>query len=174
MSLILDTLYEIAKVFEIGGISHPKRQAEELLCDALNCSRVQLYSDQKYCLTELERERTQLWVQRRLKGEPLAYLSGKVSFYNCVIEVNSSVLIPRPETEILVDKIVSDLKKKDLTGKVLWDLCCGSGCIGIALKKALPELSVYLSDYSEKAIDQAMHNARVNEVDVICLKRGSF
>lgn len=171
---MLDVLQHITKAFQEGGISDPKRQAEDLLCDLLNCSRVQLYSDQKCCLTDLEWEEAQLWVQRRLKGEPLAYLTGKVPFYDCLIEVNSSVLIPRPETEILVDKIVSSLKGKDLKGRVLWDLCCGSGCIGIALKKAFPELSVYLSDYSQGAIDLAKRNARVNEVDVICLRGDLF
>lgn len=174
MKLISDLLQEITKAFHIGGISDPKRQAEELLCDVLNYSRAQLYSDQKYSLKQLELEKTQDWVQRRLKGEPLAYVSGKVFFYNSLIQVNPSVLIPRPETEVLVDKIVSALKRKDLKGKILWDLCCGSGCIGIALKKALPELSVYLSDYSCKAVDLARINARMNEAEVVCLQGDLF
>lgn len=174
MRLISNILHDIAKAFQLGGISPSKRQAEELLCDILNCSRVQLYSDQEKILSESDWEKVQFWVQRRLRGEPLAYISGKVSFYDCLIEVSSAVLIPRPETEILVDKIVSSLKKVDLKGKILWDVCCGSGCIGIALKKALPELSVYLSDFSEEAVNLAVRNAQINAVNVVCVKGDLF
>jgi release factor glutamine methyltransferase len=170
MKLIQEVLSEVAKTFHDCGFSNSKRQAEELLCELLNCSRAQLYSDQKRPLNAQEWQIAQLWVQRRLKGEPLAYLSGKVQFYGCLIEVNPAVLIPRPETEILVDKVVTHLKKQNLDGKVLWDLCCGSGCMGIALKKALPALSVYLSDYSEQALDLAARNAVVNGVKVTCLR----
>ena len=99
----------------------------------------------------------------------MAYISGKIEFYGCTIALNPSVLIPRPETEILVDKIVSSLKNDHLQGKILLDLCCGSGCIGIALKKALPELDVYLSDCSSDAIAVAASNATSNEVHVTCL-----
>jgi release factor glutamine methyltransferase len=174
MKLIHEVLQEIVKAFQNGGMTNAKRQAEELFCDVLNCSRTCLYSNEKRALTQEEWQTVQLWVQRRLKGEPLAYLAGKVQFYGCSIEVNPAVLIPRPETEILVDKVVTHLKKEDVRGKILLDLCCGSGCIGIALKKALPTLTVYLSDYSKQAIDLASRNAAANEVETICLQGDLF
>lgn len=170
MKLIREVLSKIAKTFYDHGFPNSKRQAEDLLCEVLHCSRAQLYTCQECQLNDGEWQTSQLWVQRRLLGEPLAYIAGKVEFYDCLIEVNASVLIPRPETEILVDKVVAHLKQQDLRGKVLWDLCCGSGCIGIALKKALPALSVYLSDFSEHAIDLAMRNARANGVAVTCMQ----
>lgn len=169
MKLVTKVLSEIVKTFSSHHMLDSKRQAEDLLCDLLNCSRLDLYNEKRF-LNEKELLTSQLWVQRRLEGEPLAYLSGKVHFYGCSLEINPHVLIPRPETEILVDKIVQSLKKEDLQGKILWDICCGSGCIGIALKKTFPALSVFLSDYSLEAIDLAARNAVANEVDVICLQ----
>lgn len=174
MKLIQKALQEVATAFQCAGMGNAKRQAEELLCEILNCFRTQLYSNEKRTLTQEEWQTVQLWVQRRLKGEPLAYLVGKVQFYDCLIEVNPTVLIPRQETEVLVDKVVTHLKGEDVRGKILWDLCCGSGCIGIALKKALPALTVYLSDYSKQAIDLASHNAAVNKVEVISFQGDLF
>lgn len=171
---MLEALQEIAKVFQNGGVDNAKRQAEELLCDVSNCSRTELYSSEKRLLNQEQWQMVQLWMQQRLKGMPLAYLAGQVQFYGCLIEVNPTVLIPRPETEILVDKIVWYLKKEDVRGKILLDLCCGSGCIGIALKKMFPSLRVYLSDYSKQAIELAMRNAVINETEVTCLQGDLF
>lgn len=165
-----DILAALVRTFRERQFSHAKQQAEDLLCDVLGCSRMELYSDEQQLLSEKERVTLQDWVGRRLEGEPLAYLSGRVEFYGCLIEVNRTVLIPRPETEILVDKVISALKKEDLKNKVLWDLCCGSGCIGISLKKRFPDLTVYVSDCSETAIALTRRNAEANGVDVISLQ----
>lgn len=169
-----EVLSAMAKTFSDHGLSNAKRQAEDLLCELLQCPRAQLYTLLQRSLSMQEAHIAEDWMQRRLEGEPLAYIVGKVQFYHCWISVNRYVLIPRPETEILVDKIVSSLKALDLRGKVLWDLCCGSGCIGIALKKALPALTVYLADCSESVIALAQQNAEMNQVDVICLKGDLF
>lgn len=165
---------EISALFQVENMNYPRRQAEELLTEFLSCSRSDLYSFSERNLSGYEEKCVREWVERRLAGEPLAYISQKITFYDCLIAVNHSVLIPRPETEVLVDKIVSYLKTVDLKGKVLWDLCCGSGCIGIALKKALPALDVYLSDYSQEAIAIAQKNAKSNAVNVTCLTGDFF
>lgn len=163
-------LSETTRQFAAHGLSYSRRQAEDLLCDLLGCSRQELYQRAESSLNEKERILGEEWVQRRLQGEPLPYLSGKVEFYGCLLEINRHVLIPRQETEVLVDKIVQDLKKEKLSHQVLWDLCSGSGCIGIALKKALPALSVYLSDLSSEAVQLAQRNAERNKVAVTCLR----
>lgn len=170
MKHLQEVLAEIARTFKAHGMLDSKRQAENLLCDLLNCSRLDLYLESQRSLSEKDWLTSQVWVQRRLKGEPLAYLSGNVQFYGCSLDVNPSVLIPRPETEILVDKVAHHLNKQDVREKILWDICCGSGCMGIALKKKFPALSVYMSDYSEEAIALAARNAVANGVDVICLR----
>lgn len=170
MISIREVLDEITQAFHQKGIGAPKRQAEELLCDLFSCSRLELYAQLDQPFSEEMRALCQAWVQRRLKGEPLAYICGKVHFYECELSIKPAVLIPRQETEVLVDQIVYALQKQDLTQKVLWDVCCGSGCIGIALKKKFPALSVYLADQSAEALAVAAANARANEVEVICLQ----
>ena len=101
-------------------------------------------------------------MKRAVKGEPFEYITGQVSFYHCNISVTPDVLIPRPETEILVDMACKYLKTQDLIGKTAWDLCTGSGCIGIAVKKSCPDLGVSLSDISDKALAVASKNAQEN------------
>lgn len=143
-----------------------KRDAEELLCELLSCSRGELLTRLETPCDAATAALALNWATRHAKGEPLAYISGKREFYGCNIAVNSHTLIPRQETELLVDCIVETLKKENLAGKELWDMCCGSGCIGIALKKAFPALSVTLSDCSPEAIALAEQNAANSGVSV--------
>jgi release factor glutamine methyltransferase len=170
MKRVHEALSEIAATFGLHGVRDPKRQAENLLSDLLNCTHSDLFHEQNRLLSEQEWLTAQLWSRRHIEGEPLAYLCGRVHFYGCTLEITPAVLIPRPETEILVDKVVQSLKKENPTGKILWDVCCGSGCIGIALKKTFPLLSVYLSDSSEEALALALRNAAANKVDVVGLR----
>lgn len=102
---------------------------------------------------------------------PIAYNEGKVEFYNCVIHVSSHVLIPRPETEILLDIALKQAFPKE-SYKVT-DLCCGSGCLGLGWKKHRPQDEVVLSDISLKALEIAEKNAIVNKLDVSFLS-GDF
>lgn len=162
-------LTEITERFKAKGMADPKRQAEDLLCDLLDCSRSQLYHLSSQPIGEEKLGIARRWAERRLRGEPLAYISGKVQFYGCRLEISPAVLIPRPETELLVDRAAAALKSEDVQGKILWDICCGSGCIGIAMKKAFPSLTVFLSDCSPEAVALASRNAIANEADVACL-----
>lgn len=166
MKSLLDVLTLSSAYLKDKGIENSRRQAEELISDAFGLTRVDLYVNYDRPLTDAELDLCRTRLVRRAKGEPLAYIHGEVSFYGCRLLVNKDVLIPRPETEILVDKIVRQLSSCDLQGKVLWDLCCGSGCIGIALKKQFPPLKVILSDLSSAALAVAEQNARRNEVEV--------
>ena len=164
------TVIEILKLstdyLEQKNIAHARRQAEELLGEALELGRMGLYLEYGRPLTEEELVKCREWLKKRGQGEPLQYISGALDFFDCRFKVTHDVLIPRQETEILVDKISKELAKTNLEGKVLWDICCGSGCIGISLKKKFPSLSVILSDISDKALAIAKENAKKNEVDV--------
>jgi len=166
MKTIRQTLIILTETFRQNQILLPDRQAEDLLGDLLNCSRQKLYLNGSRYLSESEWECCQDRLRKRLQGVPLQYLHGQVEFYDCLIKVNSHVLIPRPETEILVDKIVQTLKGKNLTDQVLCDLCCGSGCIGIALKKRFPNLKVVASDLSFEATEMTKVNAKENQVQI--------
>jgi len=136
---------------------------EELLAHALKMKRIDLYLQFDRLVVEKEIEPLRAWIKRLSLGEPLEYILGLVEFYGCQIQVDPRVLIPRPETEILVDYIVKKVRKE---AKILWDLCTGSGAIGISLKKKLPHLLVSLSDLSKDALNVAKENAKQNEVEV--------
>lgn len=166
MKTVLEVLKLTADYLQKQGIDHARRQAEELISAVLGIERVQLYMQFERPLNENELSLCREHLKRRIQGEPLQYIQGQVEFLDCTLKVTKDVLIPRQETEILTDKIYQELSKQDLTEKILWDLCCGSGCIGIALKKKLPTLAVVLSDVSSAALAVAKSNAELNNVDV--------
>lgn len=147
-------------------IASPRLQAEELLADLLACKRLDLYLRFDKILEEGELAPFREKLRRRGKGEPLGYLLSEAEFLNCKLNLSQSVLIPRQETEILLSKVVNELKGSDLDGKHAWDLCTGSGCLGIALKKAFPSLELTCSDLSPEALEVARANAQKNEVQI--------
>ena len=117
----------------------------------------------------------QYWnsILEELKKEiPIQYLLGKTSFYGLEFEVNENVLIPRPETEELVEWIVESqkLKAKSQKPKIL-DIGTGSGCIAISLAKNIPNATVFANDISEKALATAKKNAEINGVNVTFLEK---
>lgn len=132
---------------------------EDLLAFVMGISRQELLLRQKQPTAEEKAHFDQLW-ERYQRGEPIQYLFGEVDFLGVSIKVGPEALIPRQETEILVDQIEVE------SGKTLFDVCSGTGCIGIALKKKYPDLRVILSDISEKALSLAKENAKRNQVDV--------
>jgi release factor glutamine methyltransferase len=158
------TLLEIIRRSETflanHGIERPRHLAEEIIADALGMKRLDLYLQFDRPLTEEELASLRRVVMRGAQQEPLAYIAGCVDFAGVKLKVDRSVLIPRPETEILVETVVLTLQALPLEGKVLWDMCCGSGCIGIALKARFPLLKVVLSDVSEAALETARLNAQ--------------
>lgn len=164
------TLIEILKLssdFLAGkGIPNSKIEAQDLIADALGISRMQVYLEHDRPLDKEELDRLRSRLARRAEGEPGAYIHGFKEFHDCKIKVNPSVLIPRQETEILVEKIIKTLENEPLEGKTLWDVCCGSGYIGIAIKKKLPQLTVISSDLSTEALALAKENGLLNGVEI--------
>jgi release factor glutamine methyltransferase len=147
------------------GVAKGRRMAEELMAACFGVERLDLYLQFEKPVVESELADLREKLKRCARGEPVQYVIGEVSFYGVRIQVDPRVLIPRPETEILVDIIA----KRKPTG-TLWDVCTGSGYIGIALKKACPNLDVTLSDLSEDALDLAAQNAKLNGVEVRLLQ----
>lgn len=147
-----------------------RRISEELVGHALQLKRMDLYMQFDRPILENELEAMRSLLKRVVKGEPIEYITGEVAFYHCFIAVDKNVLIPRPETEILVDQACRSIKQGSYQGKAAWDICTGSGCIGIAIKKACPELKVCLSDLSQQALDVAAGNAARNHVEVELLQ----
>ncbi len=113
-------------------------------------------------------------VKKINSGYPIQYLIGNVDFYGYIIKVNPSVLIPRFETETLVEKTINYIKKLNLVKASVLDIGTGSGAISIALKSELPKLEITALDNSKKAIAVAKSNAKMNKVDINIIYKNVF
>lgn len=113
-------------------------------------------------------------VKKINKNYPVQYLIGNVNFYGYIMNVNKHVLIPRFETETLVEKTIEYIKKQNLTNKSLIDLGTGSGCISIVLKKELEDLNVSSMDISKKALKVAKKNAKLNKANITFINNDIF
>ena len=100
--------------------------------------------------------------KRRSEGYPLQYLLGQWEFWGCNFKVGEGVLIPRPDTETLVEQVLDICRREKLTAPKIADLCSGSGCIAVALKKELPKAEVYAVELSEKALSYLRQNTELN------------
>lgn len=140
------------------GIHSPEKEAEIIICHSFDISRTELYRDNPPAdggaLTKLE----ELLI-RRLSGEPLAYLTGSVEFYGLRIRTGKGVLIPRPETEILVEESLKLLGSLGVDFPDVLDLCTGTGCVAIAVARNYPDAHLTGTDISETAISYARDNA---------------
>ena len=105
-------------------------------------------------------------VGKRLSGYPLQYLLGQWEFFGCPVKVGEGVLIPRPDTETLVEQILDICGRYRLASPVIADLCSGSGCIAIALKKHIPGAKVFAAELSDDALVYLKQNAAINNTDI--------
>ncbi|MGB0646106.1 MAG: peptide chain release factor N(5)-glutamine methyltransferase [Bradymonadia bacterium] len=148
--------------FESKSIDSPRLDAELVICHALKLSRIDLYLDHHRPLTAEELARIRPLVQRRGKYEPIHYILGHREFWNVTLKVDQRVLIPRPDTERLVEVVLENLTKETL--KIL-DLCTGSGAIALALAHERPELEITATDISEEAVELAKMNATILDLE---------
>ena len=155
-----------ASYLEKYDIEHARVDAEILLAHTLGCSRIDLYMhhDQPLNVDELAAYRET--IKRRARREPVAYITGHKEFWSLDLKVSPAVLIPRPETECLVEVALNELKKRggDRIKKIL-ELGTGSGAISIALAKERPNDLYWASDASPDAIQIAKENARRHDVE---------
>ena len=133
-----------------------------LLAHTLSCKRLDLYLSYDRPLNEDEVNIYREFIRRRSKYEPLQYIIGKVEFFGLEFIVNPSVLIPRQETEILVETIINSFKKEDNL-KIL-DIGVGSGNISVSVAKHLHNSKITATDISEQALATAKNNAEMNSV----------
>jgi release factor glutamine methyltransferase len=145
-----------------GGIESPRLNAERLLASVLKLDRVGLYLQFDKPLSSLERESYKALLKRRAGHEPLQYILGETEFLSLRFRVTRDVLIPRPETEILVERVIES--SKDVGPVRILDIGTGSGCIAVSLAKMLPESMVDAADVSPSALAGAKSNAELNGV----------
>ena len=145
------------------NIEHPRINAENLLSHVLKCKRLDLYLAFDRPLKEDEIDDYRELIRRRGTAEPLQYIIGNVEFYGMTFKVNPSVLIPRPETELLIEKVLGFFDKNEAL-KIL-DIGTGSGNIAISLSKHLPNAQLTAIDISEDAINIAKENSEINSIN---------
>ena len=160
MITVLEAISLSTDFLQKKGISSPRINAELLLAHVLKCKRLQLYLSFDRPLKQNELNSYRELIKRRSNFEPVQYITGNVEFHNVEFKITPAVLIPRPETEILVESIINNSNDEI---KIL-DIGCGSGIIGISLALSLRKASVYCTDISNEAINLAMENAKRHNV----------
>lgn len=172
MKSIGELLHTTEHFLASKGWQQPRLHAREILAFSLNLKPLDLYLYFDRPLQEAEVHKIREVLKERLQKRPLAYISNQVTFYDCDLYVDEHVLIPRPETEILVDHVMRWMTKNG-TARVL-DMCTGSGCIAIALKKAAPHVEVVAVDICPQALDVAKRNGLDNLVAIDWMQSDLF
>lgn len=144
--------------FRARGIENPRLDAELIVAFALGIDRTRVIIDAQRPLDPSELANLRELVKRRRAHEPVAYLRGEREFYGLRFRVDRRVLIPRPDTEVLVDVALARTKDVSLSMRML-DLCTGSGCVAIAAARQRPTSKVLAADVSEDALAVARANA---------------
>ena len=141
--------------------------AEVFVCDELKLSRTQMLVGKDYELDKTTLERLSLKSARLANGEPVQYVTGIASFCGMEFHIDSNVLIPRQETEMLVETLICHFDAVRSAQKIrILDIGTGSGCIPIAIKKMRPEANLFAIDISEKALEIAKQNAETNHAEI--------
>lgn len=156
---ILETLQEAAAAFTAAGLTGARLDAEVLLGHCLNKERLFFHTDPSYELTSDETDRYRQLVGRRLRREPVAYIVGHKEFWSLPFSVDRRVLIPRPETEILVEEVLKIATLSDNVATGILEIGIGSGAISIALASELKHVKIWSSDISLDAVRVAKQNA---------------
>lgn len=162
MLTVLESLNLSSEYLQKHDIESPRINAELLLASILNCKRLDLYLAFDKPLSEEELVKYRNFIKRRGKFEPLQYITGSVEFYGIEIKVNPSVLIPRAETEILIDSVIGQVKTKEEI-RIL-DIGCGSGNITLALATNISNCKVFGTDNRKDALKISAENAEANGV----------
>ena len=160
MKTIRETLIQSTASLKVAGIETPNLDASLLLAYTLNTSRTLLITRGTEEISEEDYISFCSLIDRRLKGECIAYILGKKEFRGLEFLVNRAVLVPRPDTETLIEAVLEIMNNEKTAGNSVLDLCTGSGAIAIALKNEMPNLEVHASDICAEALETAKNNAK--------------
>ena len=180
---LLELLRKSTEQLETAGIEDALPEAELLVFHAVDRDRLDAYIDNPE-LTIADSAKVRRLLQRRLKGEPVQYIIGHIEFLGLTIRVGKGVLIPRPETELLVEEVIKTIKSRASNAnssrithsapQTFLDLCTGTGCIALALAREFPEAEVHGTDLSNEALVYAKKNAKANSVKNVRFRQGSL
>ncbi len=170
----------------LKGQEDAELEARILLCEAASLTDTQFYSEPDMAITGAAERIFLKMVKNRLSGVPVAYLTGKKEFWSLIFQVKPGVLIPRPETELIVEKVLElaggrhgqktrqqgfNRSRLDL---YIVDIGTGSGCIAVSLAKELPKSRILGTDISAEALDIARRNAEANDVSNLMFEQGDL
>ncbi len=173
----MKTLYavyrEAIKALSDAGCDSPEFDAQQLVSYCFGYNKTGLLMHSGTPVDDVKLIHFDDCIRRRCSHEPLQYIIGMWGFYKYSFKVGKGVLIPRPETELLVEFAIDKINKNGY--KVVFDLCCGSGCIGISVAKACPHVQVYCIDVSDDALEftrmnkelLGADNVKVMKVDIL-------
>lgn len=164
-------IQDLLKPSILPNSTTPKLDLEILISLVLNKPRAFLYSHPETILTQEQKNRLTQLIKRRQTGEPIAYITGTKEFWSLELIVNSSVLIPRPETEMLVELALEKITNKTA---VIADLGTGSGAIALALAKEKLNWQIIATDFSQPALDTAKYNAKKLQLSNIKFYAGNW
>lgn len=164
MAATYNNLYlDARRALKAAGSDNAQLEAQELLCFASEKNRQELFRDMSLYAPAPIVERFNSLMERRLNGEPVAYLVGEWEFYGLTLDISPDVLVPRDDTEVLTRQAIERVTALPGEARVL-DLCAGSGCVGLAIAKNCPHARVMLGDISEGALRVCRQNTRRNNL----------
>lgn len=166
-SLLKDAYRALKEIPKENSEADGKLDAEYLLCSVLNISRATLISYPEKEIAEAQVTQFKEAVQRRARGEPIAYILGYKEFWDLTLKVTADTLIPRPETEMIVEWVLTEFPDKKSSAKKVLDLGTGSGAIALAIAKARTNWEVWGVDNSLSALEVAIDNAKHNQINNI-------
>ena len=171
----LNKLRSAGAYLRLAGIENPEREAEAIIAQCLGVDRVGLFREDPEIGDDVMQHIDDC-LERRARREPLQYILGHVEFHGLIIRVGQGVLIPRPETELLIEEAIAAIAEVEgrFSKLKFLDLCTGSGCIALALAKAFPNADVYGTDISMAAISYAEENAKLNDIQNVTFFQGSL
>lgn len=159
---LIDVLKEASSFLDSKGIEDARLNAEQLLAQVLKISRVDLYLQFDQPLKPEERNQYKALLRRRAEHEPLQYIIGETEFMSLPFKVTPEVLIPRPETEILVEQVIE--MRMGYPSSLILDIGVGSGCIAVSLANYLDNVKILGIDIHKTILDVARQNAELNQV----------
>jgi len=145
------------------GIDSPRLSAELLLSHVVGLKRIELYTQFDRPVTQQQLDQLHGLVKRAGQYEPIAYLTGKIEFYCLEFQVSPDCMIPRPETELLVERAIEFLRSRT-SEQLVCDLCTGCGCIAIALARNCPDVNIIATDISDAALAIAAKNIEKHQL----------
>ena len=161
--IVSDLLREMIRRLADNGVYEPEVSAKRILTHITGMERAEMYADDRTLIYEPEINAAKAAIERRISGEPVAYIVGGCEFYNIKLKIDRRVLVPRPETEVLLDEVISRLREQK--GKLIAaDIGTGSGNIAISIAFNIPGLRIIATDIDAFVLELAMENAEMNGV----------